>query len=201
MKQAKDKKLKLEKIKKIFSLLFKHLNIPNTSASVSCAHRAAQLWANVLLKGHQQANQPPAIKTLPYTGNGLVCLTHIGIHLVCPHHFTVAFGQAHIIIAPDKDIAGWGALHTIIEWCTAKMVLQEQATKDIAFFIGQALQVKSIGVMLEASHPCYQLLHPSAHRSEITTWAYYKNIQNQELNTWTEQTMLSILRDRVNSKK
>jgi GTP cyclohydrolase I len=100
-----------------------------------------------------------------------VCISQLGIHMVCPHHFTVSFGYASIAYIPGDRMVGFGRLSALAHAATARIVLQEDATASIVDTLMETLGCRAAACVIKAEHPCHRLSHPSAHRSQATTQA------------------------------
>ncbi|MEZ4273399.1 MAG: GTP cyclohydrolase I [Myxococcota bacterium] len=79
-------------------------------------------------------------KDIKAQSNGPVILTKIGVHLICPHHLTVAFGEASVAYIPGTQVASFGAISDLVQACTARLTFQETATQDIVDNLAQHLQ-------------------------------------------------------------
>lgn len=138
------------------------------------AKRVAQLWADVLLAGGQKAAEQSLGEPIPFLADGdAVVAQNLGIHLICPHHLTVAFGFAHIAFAPSDRTVGFGALSRLAQAATSQLVLQEHATQTIAQTLQQKLGARAGVVVLEAVHPCHNLTQPQAHQARIVTQSHF----------------------------
>ena len=133
--------------------------------------RVSALWTQTLLAGESKDPAQILKRPMKTTKHDPVLLTDIGMHLVCPHHLSVAFGEAHIAYLPEEHIIGFGALSHLVEACCAKLILQENATQDIASALVNFLPAKAAVCSIKAAHPCHRLLHPRAHQSHAMTWA------------------------------
>ncbi len=132
--------------------------------------RAAALWAHHLLDGEHQDLGAILGHGSPTKSRAPVTLFNVGVHLVCPHHLTVAFGLAHIGYLPNGRAAGFGALAQLIHACTARLVLQEDACDTIANAITEHLDARAAAVVIDAMHPCHNVPHARSHRARAVTW-------------------------------
>jgi len=132
--------------------------------------RAAELWTRYLLDGEEQD-----LSTILGTGSRTrsrapVTLYNVGVHLVCPHHLTVAFGLAHVGYLPKGRAAGFGALARLIHASTARLVLQEDASATIAETIVERMGAGAAVAVIDAMHPCHNVPHARSHRARAVTW-------------------------------
>lgn len=161
------------------------LGQPVTGELAETPERVTDLWQNHLLKGYRFDFANFASRTSPTDSTSPVVLTDIGVHLVCPHHLTIAFGKAHLAYQPNGKIAGLGALSDLVGGCTARLVLQEDATNHVANALVESIGATAAVVLLDATHPCHNVLHPRSHDSRTITSGKSGNP-----NSWDELTAL-----------
>ena len=132
--------------------------------------RVARLWADHLLAGERLEPHVILGRGCPTRSRAPVTLLNVGVHLVCPHHLTVAFGVAHVSYVPRGRAAGFGALARLIRACTARLVLQEEASQQIAETVVDSLGARGAVVVIDAVHPCHNVPHGRSHRAHAVTW-------------------------------
>jgi GTP cyclohydrolase I len=135
------------------------------------ASRAAELWREHLLAGVGVDLAGTLGEAMPTRSHSPVSLRGIGVHLVCPHHLTVAFGEARLAYVPGGRIVGFGALTRLAAAATSRMVLQEEATEAMASALVEHLGARAAVAVIEAIHPCHNLLHPRSHGARALTVA------------------------------
>jgi GTP cyclohydrolase I len=141
------------------------------SAEADTANRATSLWLEHLLAG-QNADPAAALgRGAPATVKTPVHIDGLGFHMVCPHHLTVASGTATVAYAPMGRLVGFGHLAALVHACTARLVLQEEATEQIGHTLRTGVNAKAVAVRLQAHHPCHSVLYPRSHGATATTWA------------------------------
>lgn len=134
--------------------------------------RAAELWIDRLIAGeHRDLGRIIQEGRRAETSSAPVCVTGMGVHMVCPHHLTVSFGHAHVAYVPGGHIVGFGTLARLVEAATARLVLQERATRDIARALVEHLGARAAAVAIQAIHPCHNVLHARSHDAQALTWA------------------------------
>lgn len=133
--------------------------------------RVATLWTEHLLWGesHTNTDEKPS-KGTPSRSTSPVCMRNIGVHLVCPHHLTVAFGHAHVAYIPNGHVLGLKSIAHVVKACTARLVLQEDATQAIADTLVRELGVKAAVATLDAVHPCHNVPHGRSHDAHVCSW-------------------------------
>lgn len=132
--------------------------------------RAADFWCDHLLAGERLDPCQCLASTMP-SRSSVVSLLDIDVHLVCPHHLTIAFGTAHLAYLPVERIVSLGSLADLVTACTARLVLQETATAEIADALVEHLGADAAVAVIEAKHPCNNVTRPRTHRSRVVTWA------------------------------
>ncbi len=133
--------------------------------------RAAKLWHEHLLKGEGVSPREALGSGFASNSRSPVVMTGVAIHLVCPHDLTVGLGEAHVAYAPAGRLASFGALVRLIEACTCRLVLQEEASDTIARTLQEGLGARAAVAVIEAAHPCHNVPRPRAHGSRAITWA------------------------------
>ena len=133
--------------------------------------RVAELWTHKLLAGEHYDFDSLLERSSPTTSTSPISVLDIGIHIVCPHHLTVAFGKAHVAYVPKGRILGFGAIADLVTACTARLILQEDATDLICQSLVEHFEAKAAVATIEATHPCLNLTHPRAHSARVVSWA------------------------------
>ena len=133
--------------------------------------RAAELWLKHLLRGEGRDLNAALGRGVPSTASAPVAVSGMGVHLICPHHLTVACGTADVAYVPAGRIVGLGRLSHLVEMATSRLVLQEDATESIATALEISLAPAAVMVIIEARHPCHTILHPRSHAAQTQTWA------------------------------
>lgn len=131
---------------------------------------AARLWTEHLLSGEGVDLAKTLGRGSRSRARAPVTLLDIGVHLVCPHHLTVAFGHAHLAYLPNGRLAGFGALARLVKSATARLVLQEEAAETIAATMVEHLGARAAVVVIDATHPCHNVPYGRSHRARAVTW-------------------------------
>ncbi|MEM6731624.1 MAG: GTP cyclohydrolase I, partial [Myxococcota bacterium] len=136
------------------------------------AARAAELWDAQLLAGTKAPLRDALGDTIEDDARtDPVSMLDMGVHLVCPHHLTISFGMAHVAFEPQGKIVGFGGLAHLVERATARLVLQEEATQDIATTLRETLGAKAAVAAIEATHPCHNVPNARSHGARALTVA------------------------------
>lgn len=156
-------------VRQAFTRLIEALGITEQT-DAQTAQRATSLWLEHLLASEHGSVDEALGPGLASEQNGPILLEPMGFHLVCPHHLTIAAGNASVAFWPAGRIVGFGRLQKLVHAATAQVALQEVATSQIAQTIMRALAPRAVAVRLRAEHLCHTVLHPRAHNSQATSW-------------------------------
>ncbi len=163
---------KKEKIAEAVHQLLAAMDIEVSGECAQTPERVAELWADHLLVSQDRDPEDIKLTLSPAPNRTPVSLVNIGIHLVCPHHLTIAFGKAHICYEPGEHVVGFGALTRLMEHCTQRLNLQEDATALAARLLHERLQARAVCVVIDAMHPCHNILHTRGHNARAITWGH-----------------------------
>jgi GTP cyclohydrolase I len=161
---------KRRRVEAAFEALLEALGVAVKGDFARTPGRAASLWLDQLLAGADTEPSRALGRGVASRATAPVCVTHIGVHLVCPHHLTVAFGHAHVAYIPAGRVAGFGNIADLVRACTARFVLQEDASQEIATALHAGLGASATVAHLHALHPCHNALHPRSHDARAVSW-------------------------------
>ncbi|MDE0882408.1 MAG: GTP cyclohydrolase I [Myxococcota bacterium] len=146
-----------DKLVQAFAALLRHLpgDGPDPSEEQAWAERLASAWSDELLGGESinpedALGKPMALNTRRQE----VEMSGIRFSLVCPHHLTLALGEASISYRPRHYVAGPSGLVRLIDAVTRRRLLQEEAVEMIADTLEKVLQPQSLVVELRAEQTC-----------------------------------------------
>lgn len=163
---------KKQRVKDAVEQLLQSLDIDISGPCAQTPERVAELWMDHLLVSQNNAIEDIELTLSPAPNRTPVSLVNIGVHLVCPHHLTIAFGKAHICYEPGEHVVGFGALTKLLEHCTQRLNLQEDATAMAARLLHEKLQARAVCVVMDARHPCHNILHTRGHDARAITWSH-----------------------------
>jgi GTP cyclohydrolase I len=86
----------------------------------------------------------------------LVSVDRLTTHLVCPHHLTVGSGHASVMYLPSVKVAGLGAIAQLVDACTHRLVLQEDAGEHVAQALVEHLGARGAACVLDVRHGCLE---------------------------------------------
>ena len=85
----------------------------------------------------------------------LVVVRDIPLYSMCEHHLLPFVGKAHIAYIPsDGKIIGLSKLARIVNVYAKRPQVQERLTTQIADFLYDELEAKSVAVLIQAEHLC-----------------------------------------------
>jgi GTP cyclohydrolase I len=116
--------------------------------------RVARMYAEIFSGLHRDISQD--IKTFHEEGNDeMILIGDIPFYSMCEHHLLPFHGKAHVVYIPrDGKILGLSKVARIVDTLSRKPQLQERLTSEIADMITEAVDAKSVCVIIEAEHLC-----------------------------------------------
>ena len=84
----------------------------------------------------------------------VVLVRDISFNSMCEHHFLPFIGKVHIGYIPSGKIIGLSKLARVVEVVSKRPQVQERMTATIADLLTEELQVRGVGVVVEALHTC-----------------------------------------------
>ncbi|SDE44892.1 GTP cyclohydrolase I [Rhodococcus tukisamuensis] len=84
----------------------------------------------------------------------LVLARDIPMISLCEHHLLPFRGVAHVGYLPGGRILGLSKLARVVELFARDLQVQERLTMQVADWLGEHLQPRGIGVVIEAEHMC-----------------------------------------------
>ncbi|WP_344310035.1 GTP cyclohydrolase I [Fodinicola feengrottensis] len=135
---------------------------PNLRAT---PRRMAQAYADLF------TSRPFDLTTFPNDEgyDELVLARGLPVRSVCEHHLLPFTGVAHIGYMPGDHILGLSKLARVLEHFACRPQVQERLTKQIAEWLGEHLNPKGVGVVIEAEHSCMTLRGVQATGSSTVT--------------------------------
>ena len=127
---------------------------PNREGLQETPQRVARMYAEVFAGLHRDINKD--IKVFHGEGNDeMILIGDIPFYSMCEHHLLPFHGKAHVVYIPrDGKIFGLSKVARIVDTLSRKPQLQEKLTSEIADAIEQAVDARSVCVVLEAEHLC-----------------------------------------------
>jgi GTP cyclohydrolase IA len=115
--------------------------------------RMAAMYAELLTPADFHAT------TFPNDGgyDELVVARDIPFHSLCEHHLLPFHGVAHVGYLPGERIVGLSKLGRVVDLYARRLQVQERLTTQVARWIGEELEPRGVGVVIEAEHLCMSL--------------------------------------------
>ena len=116
--------------------------------------RVARMYAEIFSGLHRDISQD--IKVFHEEGNDeMILIGDIPFYSMCEHHLLPFHGKAHVVYIPrDGRILGLSKVARIVDTLSRKPQLQERLTSEIADTIQEAVDARSVCVIIEAEHLC-----------------------------------------------
>jgi GTP cyclohydrolase I len=87
----------------------------------------------------------------------LVVARDIPFHSLCEHHLLPFHGVAHVAYIPGERIVGLSKLGRVVDFYARRLQVQERLTTQVARWLGDTLEPRGVGVVIEAEHLCMSL--------------------------------------------
>lgn len=116
--------------------------------------RVARMYEEVFSGLNEDAHEH--LKLFDEKGNDdLVVVRDIPLYSMCEHHLLPFVGKVHIAYIPsDGKIIGLSKLARIVNIYAKRPQVQERLTTQIADFLYDELEAKSVAVLIQAEHLC-----------------------------------------------
>ncbi len=148
--------------------LMQRLDMPQNEQTAQTPMRVAALWQN-LLSGHRRDPKEAFKNRMPSNQSGLICVTRLPYHSICPHHLTPSFGYVHIAYDPGDWIVGFGDLQELVSICSNRLILQEDLAQMIAQSLMEDLGAQGAFCQIEGQHFCMILQNHQNIESRVIT--------------------------------
>ena len=99
----------------------------------------------------------------------LVVVTDIRFTSLCEHHLLPFRGAAHVGYLPGARLLGLSKLARLVEAFARRPQTQERLTAQIAGWLGDHLEPRGAGVVLEAEHLCMSIRGARSDRARTVT--------------------------------
>jgi GTP cyclohydrolase IA len=151
------------------------LDVPRDENVKDTPRRIADTYTELLF-GHSEDGKAEILehleKRFPTTHRELTIVKGINSAGVCPHHFLPVLYTVQFGYIPEKSALGLSKIPRIIKIMSARAVLQEDLTADIAdLFQLSTLQPKGVAVVVHGFHTCMSIRGVSAREATTVTSA------------------------------
>ncbi len=144
---------------------------PDREGLLETPKRVANMYEEVFAGLSEDAHVH--LKLFNEKGNDeMVIVRDIPLYSMCEHHLLPFVGKAHIAYIPsDGKIIGLSKLARIVNVYAKRPQVQERLTTQIADFLYDELEAKSVAVIIEAEHLCMTMRGIKAAGSQTQTSA------------------------------
>lgn len=133
---------------------------PERTGLLGSPERIVRMWDEIF-RGYDPA-QKPKITTFPNGEDGLVYNEMVvdtgSFHSMCEHHAMPFFGRYWFSYIPETDgrILGLSKIARMVDYCAARLQIQERLVTDIVDEISKALGPgqHSVALFLKGEHLC-----------------------------------------------
>jgi GTP cyclohydrolase IA len=134
--------------------------------------RVAEAWLADLVDGY--GHDPAAVlaESMPATSRGLVTVTGLDYHSVCPHHLLPSRGVAHVAYVPGSRVVGFGQLGKLVDCLAHRLVLQEDLAQQVADALVTHLGARGAACLLDAEQLCLTVRGEKRARSRTHAEAF-----------------------------
>ena len=108
----------------------------------------------------------------------LVVARDIRFHSLCEHHLLPFHGVAHVGYLPGERIVGLSKLGRVVDLYARRLQVQERLTTQVARWLGDTLEPRGVGVVIEAEHTCMSLRGARAAGARTTTSALFGRLRD-----------------------
>lgn len=143
---------------------------PADPALVQTPRLVAKAWASRFLDGYQKSPEEVLGETYPApegAGGGMVVLTNLHFHSMCPHHLLPYTGRAHVAYIPSRRVVGFGRLGALVNCFAHRLILQEELVQQVARSLCRVLESPAAACVVEAEQGCLRLL--GEHQQDVVS--------------------------------
>ncbi len=135
--------------------------------------RVAEAWAANFLDGYA-TSAAEALGPLidAEAGEGLVCVTGLDFHSICPHHLLPYRGLAHLAFLPGRHLVGFSRLGRLVDALAHRLLLQEALAAEIARELWRGTGARGAACVLEAEQACLSCRGRHRRRARATAESY-----------------------------
>jgi GTP cyclohydrolase I len=119
--------------------------------------RVAEAWTEDLLDGYRQDPRAILADAMPAPSRGLVAVTGIDYHSMCPHHLLPSRGVAHVAYLPGAKVVGFGQIARLVDCFAHRLVLEEDLARQVAEALVAGTGARGAACVLDAEQFCLSI--------------------------------------------
>jgi GTP cyclohydrolase I len=116
--------------------------------------RVAEAWRDDLLDGYRLDPAEVLGGAIRSRASGLVAVTGIDYHSVCPHHLLPSRGVAHVAYLPGGKLVGFGQIARLVDALAHRLVLEEELARQVAEALVEHVGARGAACVLVAEQLC-----------------------------------------------
>ena len=144
---------------------------PNREGLKDTPRRVANMYEE-LYKGYNKAEKPK-ITVFTNGSDGVKIdemITKSGyFYSTCEHHMVPFFGTFYFGYIPNKNFLGISKIPRVVDYCAAKLQVQERLTTEVVDMLEQVTKPLGIGLVIKARHLCEEMRGVKKHDCLTTT--------------------------------
>lgn len=130
---------------------------PEREGLLDTPDRIVRMWREIF-RGYDAA-QRPKITTFANDMHSTDIVFDTGeYYSMCEHHMMPFFGKYYFAYIPKTDgrILGISKIARVVQYCAARLQLQERLARDIVTMLSEALnnEVKGMAIVMRGTHLC-----------------------------------------------
>lgn len=136
--------------------------------------RVAEAFHHDLLEGHRADPKRilrDACATAPAAGS-LVMVQDIATVAMCPHHLLPAPGHVHLAYQPGDELAGLGALGSLVQAFGRRLILQETLAQNVADALVEHLGARAAACAADLQPTCVTARGGRQHQARALSIAF-----------------------------
>ena len=144
---------------------------PNREGLKDTPRRVASMYKE-LYRGYNK-EEKPKITVFSNGSDGVKIdemITKSGyFYSTCEHHMVPFFGTFYFGYIPSDKFLGISKIPRVVDYCAAKLQVQERLTTEVVDMLEQATKPIGIGLVMKARHLCEEMRGVKKHDCLTTT--------------------------------
>lgn len=144
---------------------------PEREGLIDTPHRIAKMYAE-LFRGYTKEAQPKITTFYNDMHTTDIVFDTGDYYSLCEHHILPFFGRYYFAYIPKADgkILGISKIARVVEYCSARLQLQERLARDIVKMLSNALdnECEGMAIVMKGKHLC-KIMRGVKNNGEMTT--------------------------------